>query len=365
MARTPGVTLDLEVACRIFDEHIPLAVCNTKDLLKLRTVSKSGYTTNWEICKKYHGIINACLVAGDGFIPHPVPLHKHFRTWLARHGLTWTVTDSERPMYHLKVMMSSLQKQKRSSGRPPLRYDSLSLLIDKIKIVEPGELEELAENEDDGDAETGEEDVDEVQIVPIERPPVPCVDVDCAETEEEVDMPNDSLCDTLDALSKALFDPPPPSPARAPPLTPTRALLALADATPPPHPRPLLAGVDATPRPRPQLLALMDATPPPHPLPNRRLVGKTPPPSEALVAVATNVELVGTDELNKLATPRQGLDAPTAAGYKKLKKDKKDKKKQTPEEKKAKRKEGNEYKKKNITATLETQLVVVIEIIKV
>ena len=62
-----------------------------------------GYTTNWEVVKKYIPTLSLLFDATGGLVPHKTALIAAFTKWLNDQTLVWDSLDIERTMYSLKV----------------------------------------------------------------------------------------------------------------------------------------------------------------------------------------------------------------------------------------------------------------------
>ena len=140
--RRRGSDIPSEAAAALFSVHVPMAGCTPGKLFGLRSVTKSGLTSDWPSIKRHAGILGALLDQTDGKVPHVKNLTTNFDCWLKMHNMRWSVTDVERCMYNLKSMCSTLQSTKMSeTGKPPLKFGMLQVLVDRIKDAEQGDEE--------------------------------------------------------------------------------------------------------------------------------------------------------------------------------------------------------------------------------
>ena len=106
--------------------------------------------------------------------------------------------------------MASLQRMKRNQGRPPLKFDMLSVVLDKIK-AQAG----------DGDDDDADDDDNEVAIVEATPKPIRQIDISSDEGDGDgaaVVAQDLVLDDAFFALFSAILPSPAKTPAKTPPL---------------------------------------------------------------------------------------------------------------------------------------------------
>ena len=144
---------------------IPLADCKAKDLF--------GFPVDgvWQGMRKHKAILMKMASAAAGLIPHQCSFHLQFRAWLARHDLTWSHTDSERAVSHLRSYGMKLQRANTLDHRLPKRFSDLEDLALAFKleqqVQQPQQPQQQQQQQEQQQQQQSEQPGDsEVQVVP-------------------------------------------------------------------------------------------------------------------------------------------------------------------------------------------------------
>ena len=132
--RTKGCPLTTTALKELFELHIPLAACAPKLLFALPRISLSGYTSSWEVLKRYSGLLSDLLEKSLGRTPHRSDIVHALQGWLHDHEREWCFTDIERSVLNLRIMIASLANVRRGEGHMPRRWQCLQVLVDKVHI---------------------------------------------------------------------------------------------------------------------------------------------------------------------------------------------------------------------------------------
>ena len=133
--RTRGIDLDDATADECFNQCILVGSLNASGLFKLTKLTKGGTTSDWSAVKKWQVTLSHVLDYSQGRIPKQKSFHTQFQKWLHSKDISWDVKDTERAIWHARVMLSSLLNIKRSSlPQAPRTFPSLQILIDKLKV---------------------------------------------------------------------------------------------------------------------------------------------------------------------------------------------------------------------------------------
>jgi hypothetical protein len=182
----PACDLTDDIAYAFFNNYITKATCKPQLLWKVTRgktcakVKKSDLTSDWATINKLYETLNALVEHTNGGIPHQCKFHKQFCTWLAKDGMHWAISDTERALTDLRCCLQSLLALKRTdnnTGRAPRNYGRLQIIMDKLVVKDDDDKKEEAKHV--------REDDDIVEEVPIKKKHVDVVTIAEEEEEEE------------------------------------------------------------------------------------------------------------------------------------------------------------------------------------
>ena len=103
----------------LFELYVPLASCKEKKLWRLKHITKSGFTSDWQTVASAYSFLAALLACTKGLIPRQVSLEAAFAKFLDGQKLEWGAKEQERVPYHVRVMLRSLLRCKRPGASSP------------------------------------------------------------------------------------------------------------------------------------------------------------------------------------------------------------------------------------------------------
>ena len=103
-------------------------------------MTQSGYTSEWGQIKKHFGLISDLLDLTGGRQPHVASVTQVLRGWIdwysQSHGIPpFKIKEVEDAAYFLSRMIASLQKVKRERQKMPHGWESLQVLLDKVRLT--------------------------------------------------------------------------------------------------------------------------------------------------------------------------------------------------------------------------------------
>ena len=172
MPKTPGIDLKDEVSMDLFNSNVPLASCKPTGLFKLSKLSASGNTFQWAVVCKAQSLLTNVLDASGGLIPLQKSWHRQFIAFLESHNMNWSLSDSERVIYHLRSMLRSLLPFKRDEQKLlPRSARMLQILVDKLTVH--GDDKAGDDHDDDlDDDDLDDDDLDDQEEASLEVVPV-------------------------------------------------------------------------------------------------------------------------------------------------------------------------------------------------
>ena len=137
--RTPGVHLPNHVVVAILGQHVAHKSLQHKVLFHVKSVSKTGHTSDWAAIAKHQAIISDFLDAGGGMIMKSKQGGQQLQERMVglTPPITWRTKDIETSISWLRCMMQTLLMLRRDEQPAPRRLPQMQVLVDKI-IVSAG-----------------------------------------------------------------------------------------------------------------------------------------------------------------------------------------------------------------------------------
>lgn len=120
----------------VFDEYITVAKQKPGQLWKLNGITASGLSSDWAGISREQQLMSSLLDKTGGYLIHLMCIRRNLKLWLNNNekSVKWTPSDIENSAYGLNVMFRSLRNLKTNARRPPQRFRSLQIIMDKIKV---------------------------------------------------------------------------------------------------------------------------------------------------------------------------------------------------------------------------------------
>ena len=120
----------------VFDEYITVAKQKPGQLWKLNGITASGLSSDWAGISREQQLMSSLLDKTGGYLIHLMCIRRNLKLWLNNNekSVKWTPSDIENSAYGLNVMFRSLRNLKTNARRPPQRFRSLEIILDKIKV---------------------------------------------------------------------------------------------------------------------------------------------------------------------------------------------------------------------------------------
>ena len=120
----------------VFDEYITVAKQKPGQLWKLNGITASGLSSDWAGISREQQLMSSLLDKTGGYLIHAMCIRRNLKLWLNNNekSVKWTPSDIENSAYGLNVMFRSLRNLKTNARRPPQRFRSLEIILDKIKV---------------------------------------------------------------------------------------------------------------------------------------------------------------------------------------------------------------------------------------
>ena len=120
----------------VFDEYITVAKQKPGQLWKLNGITASGLSSDWAGISREQQLMSSLLDKTGGYLIHLSCIQRNLKLWLNNNekSVKWTPSDIENSAYGLNVMFRSLRNLKTNARRPPQRFRSLQIIMDKIKV---------------------------------------------------------------------------------------------------------------------------------------------------------------------------------------------------------------------------------------
>ena len=128
--------VDTQEMQEVFDEYITVAKQKPGQLWKLNGITASGLSSDWAGISREQQLMSSLLDNTGGYLIHLSCIQRNLKLWPNNNekSMKWTPSDIENSAYGLNVMFRSLRNLKTNARRPPQRFRSLEIILDKIKV---------------------------------------------------------------------------------------------------------------------------------------------------------------------------------------------------------------------------------------
>ncbi len=202
--RTAGVDLRDADVFAVLNDHVPVGQCRPKELFKLSAIKKDGHSSEWQIFKKNHGLLNDILDLSDGRIPRQKTFTLQLGGWLKEKGMQWGIKDIERSASDLRCMLLNLLALKRRPGGcAPKGYPTLQILMDKLSLEECTTLGDRDDKEPNKKRYHSDDEPDDESIV--DRETVAELKRQRGDSSRGEGLPDESGDNEIDELTEELF----------------------------------------------------------------------------------------------------------------------------------------------------------------